>query len=166
VIPKIRKPDTCIAAFSQTLQLPTLQEHLESDRGFLSAYARAITAIALDDGDLTLLEFSALNAVASLSGDTALFQMSLLHAVDGDLDLADCLGALRDAAEGVDVTTREAALRLAYPVLARQAAEARPLTARLAKALGLRTSTLDLASLPERRRLTCWAASRRRCADS
>jgi hypothetical protein len=137
------KPETTPAP----LELPPLPAHLQNDRHFLSAYARALVAMATANKPATLADFAALMAVARNAQYPALMGMLILHALETGAVLDAALADLARA--GADAREAGAAWQMAGPLLQLQGHAARPLARRLAAALGRDALAQDLASLPE-----------------
>lgn len=129
---------------------PDLDEHLRADRGFPAAFLRAICAVALDDGDISLSEFAALDALARRTEDSALSAALLVHGVEHPIGVAQALADLQAASAGIDDGIRAAALDAALPLLKLQGARSREITSRFAEALGQPTTSLMLDATPDR----------------
>ncbi|MCX9155945.1 hypothetical protein OPU71_07370 [Niveibacterium sp. 24ML] len=128
---------------------PDLDEHLRADRGFPAAFLRAICAVALDDGDISLSEFAALDALARRTEDSALSAALLVHGVEHPIGVPQAIADLHAASEGVDQGVRAAALDAAMPLLKLQGARSRELIQRFAQALGQPTTHLVLDATPD-----------------
>lgn len=129
-------------------QLQSLDEYLAKDSSFLSAYARALAAIACDDGALTLAEFSALTDVARETGGSAVIGASFLRAVQEPISVSKALDALREVVESAPSVDRHVAWTRSKPLFALQGFKARGFGERLGAALGLKSDHLDMSGLP------------------
>jgi len=133
---------------SSQLVVRSLDEHLSSDQSFSSAYARAVGAIAGNEGSLTLAQFAAVTEIAGDGQSSAVFTALVLNAIESGVEVDWALSALSRSCTCIDQQAREQALGMAIPLLALHGAEARALAQRLAKALSVRLSPEDLARLP------------------
>ena len=127
--------------------LPDLDHHLGTDRGFLSAYARALAALAMADGPVSMARFAALTEIARNSV-TALVGTQIFFALEKNLAWNPALAALQKAAQTVSEPDRRGALEQAYPLLRCAGHRARPLARQLAGALRVPVSMADLGELP------------------
>jgi hypothetical protein len=135
---------------SSQLAVRSLDEHLSSDQSFSSAYARAVGAIAGNEGKLTLAQFAAVT-VTDIAGDgqsSAVFTALVLNAIESGVEIDWALNALSRSCTGIEQAAREQALHMVVPLLALHGADARALGQRLAKALAVRLSPDDLNRLP------------------
>ena len=128
---------------------PSLSTHLASDKSFLSAYVRALVAIAYFKKTVSLSDFGELMEVARHSQYPALTGVVILHALEQgvvlDVALADLAKAQAESAKEEGAAT----FSMAKPLLNLQGHHARPLAKRLAAALKFALSPDDLASLPQ-----------------
>jgi hypothetical protein len=133
---------------SSQLAVRSLDEHLSSDQSFSSAYARAIGAIAANEGSLTLAQFAAVTDIAGDGQSSAVFTALVLNAIESGVEVDWALNALSRSCTGIDQAAREQALHMVIPLLALHGADARSLGQRLAKALSVRLAPDDLNRLP------------------
>ncbi|WP_343729310.1 hypothetical protein [Duganella sp.] len=133
---------------SSQLVVRSLDEHLSSDQSFSSAYARAVGAIAGNEGSLTLAQFAAVTDIAGDGQSSAVFTALVLNAIESGVEVDWALNALSRSCTGIDQSAREHALSMAIPLLALHGADARSLAQRLAKALSVRLPAEDLNRLP------------------
>lgn len=126
----------------------SLDEHLSSDQSFSSAYARAVGAIAGNEGSLTLAQFAAVTDIAGDGKSSAVFTALVLNAIEAGIDVDWAFNALGRSCAGIDQAARENALGMTIPLLALHGGDARLLAQRLAKALSVRLSPDDLQRLP------------------
>ncbi len=126
----------------------SLDEHLSSDQSFSSAYARAVGAIAGNEGSLTLAQFAAVTDIAGDGKSSAVFTALVLNAIESGIDVDWAFNALGRSCAGIDQAARENALGMTIPLLALHGGDARSLAQRLAKALSVRLSPDDLHKLP------------------
>ncbi|WP_371867418.1 hypothetical protein [Duganella guangzhouensis] len=134
---------------SSQLAVRSLDEHLSSDQSFSSAYARAVGAIAGNEGNLTLAQFAAVTELAGDGQSSAVFTALVLNAIESGVEVDWALNALGRSCTGVDQAAREQALHMVIPLLALHGADARALAQRLAKALSVRVVAEDLNRLPQ-----------------
>jgi hypothetical protein len=130
------------------LVVRSLDEHLSSDQSFSSAYARAVGAIAGNEGSLTLAQFAAVTDLAGDGQSSAVFTALVLNAIESGVEVDWALNALSRSCTGIDQAAREHALGMTIPLLALHGADARALAQRLAKALSVRLSPENLERLP------------------
>ncbi|MHA4870986.1 hypothetical protein ACXZ1M_25180 [Duganella sp. PWIR1] len=130
------------------LVVRSLDEHLSSDQSFSSAYARAVGAIAANQGSLTLAQFAAVTEIAGDGQSSAVFTALVLNAIESGVEVDWALNALSRSCTGIDQAAREQALGMVIPLLALHGADARTLAQRLAKALSVRLSPEHLTRLP------------------
>lgn len=133
---------------SSQLVVRSLDEHLSSDQSFSSAYARAVGAIAGNEGKLTLAQFAAVTELAGDGQSSAVFTALVLNAIESGVEVDWALNALGRSCTGIDQAAREQALHMTVPLLALHGADARALAQRFAKALSVRLSPDDLNRLP------------------
>jgi hypothetical protein len=133
---------------SSQLAVRSLDEHLSSDQSFSSAYARAVGAIAGNEGKLTLAQFAAVTDIAGDGQSSAVFTALVLNAIESGVEIDWALNALSRSCTGIEQAAREQALHMVVPLLALHGADARALGQRLAKALAVRLSPDDLNRLP------------------
>ena len=133
---------------SSQLVVRSLDEHLSSDQSFSSAYARAVGAIAGNEGSLTLAQFAAVTEIAGDGQSSAVFTALVLNAIESGVEVDWALNALSRSCTGIDQQAREHALSMAIPLLALHGGDARSLAQRLAKALSVRLPPEDLNRLP------------------
>ncbi|OEZ60342.1 hypothetical protein [Duganella sp. HH105] len=133
---------------THVVSVHTLDEHMSSDQSFSSAYARAVGAIAGNEGSLTLAQFAAVTDIAGDGKSSAVFTALVLNAIESGVDVDWALNALSRSSGGIDQAARENALSMTIPLLALHGADARALAQRLAKALSARLSPEDLNRLP------------------
>ncbi|USX12324.1 hypothetical protein NHH88_21840 [Oxalobacteraceae bacterium OTU3CAMAD1] len=126
----------------------SLDEHLSSDQSFSSAYARAVGAIAGNEGSLTLAQFAAVTDIAGDGKSSAVFTALVLNAIESGIDVDWAFNALARSCAGIDQAARENALGMTIPLLALHGGDARALAQRLAKALSVRLSPDDVQKLP------------------
>lgn len=134
---------------SSQLAVRTLDEHLSSDQSFSSAYARAVGAIAGNEGSLTLAQFAAVTEIAGDGQSSAVFTALVLNAIESGVEVDWALNALSRSCTGIDQAAREQALHMVIPLLALHGNDARALAQRLAKALSVRLLPDDLNRLPQ-----------------
>jgi hypothetical protein len=134
---------------SSQLVVRSLDEHLSSDQSFSSAYARAVGAIAGNQGSLTLAQFAAVTDIAGDGRSSAVFTALVLNAIESGVEVDWALNALSRSCAGIDQAAREQALHMVIPLLALHGADARALAQRLAKSLAVRVSPDDLSRLPQ-----------------
>lgn len=130
------------------LVFPPLPTHLQSDKSFLSAYARALAAIAIADKSVSLADFAALTEVARNSQYSALMGTLIFHALEQGVELDKALPDLSRAQAQSSSQECDAALQMALPLLQGQGHAARPMAKRLAQALKVELAAVDLARLP------------------
>ena len=135
---------------------PDLDEHLRSDRGFPSAFLRAICAVALEDGDVSLAEFAALDELVRRTADSALSAALLLHGVEHPVPLPVALADLQQASSNTDSALRAAAFDAALPLLRLQGERSRDIVTRFADALGHPLSPADLDAGPNGQDAPLW----------
>jgi len=133
---------------THVISVRSLDEHMSSDQSFSSAYARAVGAIAGNEGSLTLAQFAAVTDIAGDGKSSAVFTALVLNAIESGVDVDWAFNALSRSSAGIDQAARENALAMTIPLLALHGADARPLAQRLAKALSARLSPEDLNHLP------------------
>lgn len=133
---------------SSQLLVRSLDEHLSSDQSFSSAYARAVGAIAGNEGSLTLAQFAAVTDIAGDGQSSAVFTALVLNAIESGVEVDWALNALSRSCTGIDQAAREQALHMVIPLLALHGADARAVAQRLAKALSVRLAPDDLNRLP------------------
>ena len=133
---------------THVINVRSLDEHMSSDQSFSSAYARAVGAIAGNEGSLTLAQFAAVTDIAGDGKSSAVFTALVLNAIESGVDVDWAFHALSRSSAGIDQAARENALAMTIPLLALHGAGARPLAQRLAKALSARLSPEDLNHLP------------------
>lgn len=126
-----------------------LTAYLQTDKSFLTSYARTLVGIASADKTVSLADFSALMDVARNSQYSALMGMLMLHALEQAADLDKALADLARAQPLSSPQECQAALTMAMPLLLGQGHAARPLAKRLAGALKVEVSKEDWASLPQ-----------------
>lgn len=136
------------AAAAHVVSVRSLDEHLSSDQSFSSAYARAVGAIAGNEGSLTLAQFAAVTDIAGDGKSSAVFTALVLNAIESGIDVEWAFNALARSCAGIDQAARENALGMTVPLLALHGGDARLLAQRLAKALAVRLAPEDLAKLP------------------
>ncbi|GJI99039.1 hypothetical protein RugamoR57_57570 [Duganella caerulea] len=134
---------------THVINVRSLDEHMSSDQSFSSAYARAVGAIAGNEGSLTLAQFAAVTDIAGDGKSSAVFTALVLNAIESGVDVDWAFNALSRSSAGIDQAARENALAMTIPLLALHGADARPLAQRLAKALSARLSPEDLNHLPQ-----------------
>jgi hypothetical protein len=134
---------------SSQLAVRSLDEHLSSDQSFSSAYARAVGAIAGNEGSLTLAQFAAVTDIAGDGQSSAVFTALVLNAIESGVEVDWALNALSRSCSGIDQAAREQALHMVVPLLALHGADARALAQRFAKALAVRLAPDDLNRLPQ-----------------
>lgn len=130
------------------LAVRSLDEHMSSDQSFSSAYARAVGAIAGNEGSLTLAQFAAVTDIAGDGKSSAVFTALVLNAIESGVDVDWAFNALGRSCAGIEQAARENALSMTVPLLALRGADARLLAQRLAKALSVRLTPEDLSQLP------------------
>ncbi|SEO06059.1 hypothetical protein SAMN05428959_104442 [Duganella sp. CF517] len=133
---------------AHAVSVRSLDEHLSSDQSFSSAYARAVGAIAGNEGSLTLAQFAAVTDIAGDGKSSAVFTALVLNAIESGIDVDWAFNALARSCAGIDQAARENALGMTIPLLALHGGDARLLAQRLAKALAVRLSPDDLNKLP------------------
>ena len=133
---------------AHVVSVRSLDEHLSSDQSFSSAYARAVGAIAGNEGSLTLAQFAAVTDIAGDGKSSAVFTALVLNAIESGIDVDWAFNALARSCAGIDQAARENALGMTIPLLALHGGDARLLAQRLAKALSVRLSPDDLHKLP------------------
>jgi hypothetical protein len=121
---------------------------MSSDQSFSSAYARAVGAIAGNEGSLTLAQFAAVTDIAGDGKSSAVFTALVLNAIESGVDVDWAFNALSRSCTGIEQAARENALGMTIPLLALHGADARVVAQRLAKALSVRLSPEDLNRLP------------------
>ncbi|MEN9867645.1 MAG: hypothetical protein RL748_3235 [Pseudomonadota bacterium] len=136
------------SALPSGLEFPPLPAHLQSDKSFLSAYARTLAAIAIADKSVSLADFAALTDVARNSQFSALMGMLIFHALEQGVELDKALLDLSRAQAQSSSQECAAALQMALPLLQGQGHAARPMAKRLAQALKVELAAVDLARLP------------------
>jgi len=130
------------------IDVRSLDEHLSSDHSFGSALARTVGAIAAADGAPNLAQFAAVTDLAGEGKASAVFNALVLNAIESGVSVDWALQALSRSAVGVDHHAREGAFTLLRPLIALQNGKARALAGKVAKALGIRLRTDELADLP------------------
>lgn len=130
------------------LTVRSLDEHMSSDQSFSSAYARAVGAIAGNEGSLTLAQFAAVTDIAGDGKSSAVFTALVLNAIESGVDVDWAFNALSRSCTGIEQAARENALSMTIPLLALHGADARTLAQRLAKALSVRLTAEDTQQLP------------------
>ncbi|HWW68468.1 MAG TPA: hypothetical protein VN089_00855, partial [Duganella sp.] len=110
------QPGTPPAA--HVVSVRSLDEHLSSDQSFSSAYARAVGAIAGNEGGLTLAQFAAVTDIAGDGKSSAVFTALVLNAIESGVSVDWAFNALGRSCAGVDQAARENALAMAMPLLA------------------------------------------------
>ncbi|TFW30085.1 hypothetical protein [Duganella callida] len=130
------------------LTIRSLDEHLSSDQSFSSAYARAVGALAGQEGNLTLAQFAAVTDIAGDGQSSAVFTALVLNAIESMVDIDWALNALSRSCGGIDQAAREHALSNVLPLLALHGTEARALAQRFARALSVRLPPDELERLP------------------
>src|SRR5471032_745443 len=98
---------------------------MSSDQSFSSAYARAVGAIAGNEGSLTLAQFAAVTDIAGDGKSSAVFTALVLNAIESGVDIDWALTGL--AKSQAEQTARDSAFSMALPLLALQGAHARAL---------------------------------------
>ncbi len=149
-------PHITPAAPEHTLKLRTLDEHLCTDHSFASALARTVGAIAVrDDGTVTLAQFAAVTEIAGDGKASAVFTALVLNAIESGVTVEWALNALSRSSGSVNAAAREGAFVLMKPLLALHGTRARPMAAKVARALGIRLLADHYYGLPpeEERRL-------------
>ncbi|CAN7404760.1 hypothetical protein LJR289_002473 [Pseudoduganella sp. LjRoot289] len=131
-----------------TIEIRTLDEHLSSDQSFGSALARTVGALAAAEGVVTLGQFAAVTDLAGEGKASAVFTALVLNAIESGVDVDWALNALSRCSAAVEHQTREDAYLMLRPLVALQGSKARALAQRVAKALGIRLRTDELAMLP------------------
>lgn len=126
----------------------SLDEHMSSDQSFSSAYARAVGAIAGNEGSLTLAQFAAVTDIAGDGKSSAVFTALVLNAIESGVDVDWAFNALSRSCASIEQAARENALGMTIPLLALHGADARALAQRLAKALSVRLAPDDINLLP------------------
>jgi hypothetical protein len=121
---------------------------MSSDQSFSSAYARAVGAIAGNEGSLTLAQFAAVTDIAGDGKSSAVFTALVLNAIESGVGVDWAFNALSRSCAGIEQAARENALSMTVPLLALHGADARILAQRLAKALGVRLTAEDTQQLP------------------
>ncbi|SDF60513.1 MULTISPECIES: hypothetical protein [unclassified Duganella] len=134
---------------SLQLVVRSLDEHLSSDQSFSSAYARAVGAIAGNEGSLTLAQFAAVTDIAGDGQSSAVFTALVLNAIESGVEVDWALNALGRSCTPIDQAAREQALHMVVPLLALHGADARALAQRFAKSLSVRLTPDDLNRLPQ-----------------
>ena len=105
---------------------------MSSDQSFSSAYARAVGAIAGNEGSLTLAQFAAVTDIAGDGKSSAVFTALVLNAIESGVDVDWAFNALGRSCAGIEQAARENALSMTMPLLALHGADARSLAQRLA----------------------------------
>jgi hypothetical protein len=131
------------------LAFTPLNEHLATDKSFLSAYARTLAAIAVADKTVSLADFEALTDVARSSHHAALMGALILQSLEQRVELSHALTDLAKAQHEADEKECAAAFLMAKPLLLLQGHHARPIARRLADALKHGLSDVDLNGMPE-----------------
>lgn len=126
----------------------TLEQHLEIDKSFSSAYLRVIGAVAASDGMVSLAEYAAVNDLVKHSDESAVASVALLYALDHPIPLKAALSTLKTASQGIENVNREAAFHAALPLLQLQGLASHDLAKQLATALQYPLQKFDLAALP------------------
>lgn len=134
---------------THVVSVRSLDEHLSSDQSFSSAYARAVGAIAGNEGGLTLAQFAAVTDIAGDGKSSAVFTALVLNAIESGVSIDWAFNALARSCAGIDQAARENALAMAMPLLALHGGDARMVAQRLAKALSVRLPADALDKLPE-----------------
>lgn len=147
-VPTSQPTTSAQAPAADAIHVRTLDEHLSSDQSFSSAYARAVGAIAGKDGQLTLAQFAAVTELAGDGKSSAVFTAIVLNAIESGIAIDWAFSALARSAASIEASVRENALDMAMPLLALHGPEARALAQRFAKALAVRLTPEQLASLP------------------
>ncbi|KQX02022.1 hypothetical protein ASC94_05500 [Massilia sp. Root418] len=130
------------------IEIRTLDEHLSSDQSFASALARTVGALAAADGTVTLGQFAAVTDLAGEGKASAVFTALVLNAIESGVSVDWALNALARCSPAVDQPTRDSAFAMLRPLVALQGQKSRALAQRVAKALGVRLLTDELAMLP------------------
>jgi hypothetical protein len=130
------------------IDVRSLDEHLSSDHSFGSALARTVGAIAAADGAPNLAQFAAVTDLAGEGKASAVFNALVLNAIESGVSVEWALQALSRSAVGVDHHAREGAFALLRPLIALHNGKARGLAGKVAKALGIRMRTDELADMP------------------
>lgn len=130
------------------IEIRTLDEHLSSDQSFGSALARTVGALAAADGTVTLGQFAAVTDLAGEGKASAVFTALVLNAIESGVSVDWALHALARCSPAVDQQTRDHAYAMLRPLVALQGPKARAMAQRVAKALGVRLLTDELAMLP------------------
>ncbi|MBP1204707.1 hypothetical protein JOD97_002749 [Duganella sp. 1411] len=134
---------------THVVSVRSLDEHLSSDQSFSSAYARAVGAIAGNEGGLTLAQFAAVTDIAGDGKSSAVFTALVLNAIESGVSVDWAFNALARSCAGIDQAARENALAMAMPLLALHGGDARLVAQRLAKALSVRLPAEELDKLPQ-----------------
>jgi hypothetical protein len=137
-----------MASNESNFPVRSLDEHMSSDQSFSSAYARAVGAIAGNEGSLTLAQFAAVTDIAGDGKSSAVFTALVLNAIESGVDVGWAFNALSRSCGGIEQAARENALSMTIPLLALHGPDARALAQRLAKALSVRLSSEDMEQLP------------------
>lgn len=122
----------------------SLQNHLQSDNSFPSAYLRALVSISSKDGIVNLAEFTALIEVRSQLGDSALAEVTLLHALENSIPISDAFKKLYSASENIDRSASKVAFDLAKPLLLLQGQDRREIAEKFANSLHYQASNYEL----------------------
>jgi hypothetical protein len=133
---------------ADAIHVRTLDEHLSADQSFSSAYARAVGAIAGQEGKLTLAQFAAVTELAGDGKSSAVFTAIVLNAIESGVDVDWAFNALARSSAPIDQAARDNALAMTIPLLALHGGDARALAQRLARALSARLAPEDLHRLP------------------
>lgn len=126
----------------------SLEQHLDKDVSFPSAYLRAIAAIATTDGFVSLAEYSAVNEIAKNSDESAVSSVMLLNSLIRPTPLKETLATLTKASAGIESVNRHAAFRAAHPLLQLQGYDSRKLVKQLAAALSIDVHQSELVKFP------------------
>ena len=130
------------------LALASLEQHLASDKSFLSCFARCLAALAQHDKNVSLAELAALTELARNTQYAALIGTQLLQTLEQGIDLERALADLLKVAPQVSEQERHAAFSMSGELLQLQGPQARPLARRLAQALKLNLPPHAYQALP------------------
>lgn len=134
----------------------SLDNHLESNNSFPSAYLRALASIASKDGIVNLAEFTALIGVLNQLGDSALAEIMLLHALEHPISTSEAYKQLDKACEFIDAPANKVAFESAKPLLVLQGQDGREIAEKLASSLRYKASENELDEISSSQAISIW----------
>lgn len=133
-----------------------LEQHFRDDNSFPTAFLRAASAIASNDGKVSLAEYAALKELTKLTGESALAGAVLHHSLEYPISIDEAFKQLYAASGGVDHQLKNACFEITKPLISLQGTDTKKIAQSFAKNLRHEISTAEIDSLSETPNTSLW----------